>query len=277
MKNPLRKLFAFGVCAMVMAIPTSSSALTLTPTMIVLEGRDRYADLNVINNGDTRMNYTVFWRFFRQNDVLGNYFDADKSLTDFDITKNIVFTPKRMAVESQEMQKVRLGLRLKGEPPTPGDYRAHLEVREKPDASTNAIPGKAAGQSAGRNVVGVGLNVGFSIPVIYRVGEPDVGAEIGTVTTKINKNGQIELTVPVSRIPAESKFSLLGEFQIFYNDQKIGEQKNSNVFPEAKSRDFKITLNAKSLNSGSLRIVYSDYKKGDKQKIYAEKTMPIGR
>lgn len=274
MKPTFKKLFAASLCAAMLAIPNSSFALTLTPTMIVMEGRDRYADLNVINNGDETMSYSVFWRFFRQNDVEGNYLDSASSITDFDLTQNVVFTPKRVSVEPNEMQKVRIGLRLKGEPPAPGDYRAHLEVREKPDAST---PSSSVDDKPSKMTVGIGVNVGFSIPVIYRVGEPDVRGEIENVSTQINKTGQIELTVPVKRVPADSKFGLLGNLKVFHNGELVGEQTNANIFPEVKSRDFRIALKTPALKSGSLKIVYGDFHAGDKQQIYAEKTVPVGQ
>lgn len=274
MKPTFKKLFALGLCAATLAIPNVSFALTLTPTMIVMEGRDRYADLNVINNGDEPMSYSVFWRFFRQNDVEGNYLDSTTSITDFDLTQNVVFTPKRVSVDPNDMQKVRIGLRLKGEPPLPGDYRAHLEVREKPNASTPSAPANA---KSSKTAVGVSVNVGFSIPVIYRVGESDVRGEIENISTQINKTGQIELTVPVKRVPADSKFGLLGNLKVFHNGELVGEQTNANIFPEATSRDFRITLKIPALKSGNLKIVYSDFHTGDKQQIYAEKTVPIGQ
>lgn len=274
MKKYLRGGLVAGLSLAVIAGLTSSAlaSLTITPTLLVIEGRERYADVNLINNSDKPQSYAINWRFFKQGELEGNYLTSEKSITDFDLTQNLVFTPKRVRLAPDDLQKIRLGLRLKGEPPAPGDYRAHLELKE---SSENAAPGQSQGQ--GRTSVGVKINVGFSIPVIYRVGAPDVQGVIGDVKTQINPNTkQIELVVPVSRKPATSKFGLLGHFRVYLGDTLIGEQKNANVFPEIETRVFKIPLKTMALNSGSVRIVYSDYKfDGNEQAVLAEKTMTI--
>lgn len=274
MKKYLRGGLVAGLSLAVIAGLTSSAlaSLTITPTLLVIEGRERYADVNLINNSDKPQSYAIGWRFFRQSELEGNYLTSEKSITDFDLTQNLVFTPKRVRLAPDDLQKIRLGLRLKGEPPAPGDYRAHLELKE---SAENAAPGQSQGQ--GRTSVGVKINVGFSIPVIYRVGAPDVQGVIGDVKTQINPNTkQIELVVPMSRKPATSKFGLLGHFRVYLGDTLIGEQKNANVFPEIETRVFKIPLKTMALNSGSVRIVYSDYKfDGNEKAVLTEKTMTI--
>ena len=93
----------------------SRANVTITPTLVVIEGRDRYADLNLLNITGVPHTYAIGWRFMKMICEDGVYENAEKSLTDFDLTKNIVFTPKRVTIEGGGMQKIRLGLRLKGE------------------------------------------------------------------------------------------------------------------------------------------------------------------
>lgn len=279
-KKYARRGIGAGMSLVVMAwLGTSAMAsLTITPTMLVIEGRERYADVNLINSSDNPQSYAIGWRFYRQNEREGNYLNADKSTTDFDLTQNLVFTPRRVRLAPGDLQKIRLGLRLKGgEPPAPGDYRAHLELKETSE-NLVAQPGQIQGQAQqGRTSIGVKVNVGFSIPVIYRIGTPDVQAVIGDVKTQIDPaTRQIQLVIPVSRKPANSKFGLLGHFKVYLGDAMIGEQKNANVFPEIATRVFKVPLKTMALNSGSVRIVYADYKSDEKDKsVLAEKTMAI--
>jgi hypothetical protein len=265
-----------------MTVSTPSKAnVTITPTIAVIEGRDRFADLNLINVTNVPHTYTVGWVFMKMVGEDGKYENLDKSITDFDLTKNIVFTPKRVTIESEGLQKIRLGLRLKGEPPAPGDYRAHLSLTDVGGANiqgaeqqhAQAEKDKPAGASA--VTVGVHVNVGFSVPVVYRVGESTAVPVIGTVTTGVDQLGRPEVTVPVTKTGGET-YGVLGRLQVVYNDKVVGEVRNANIFPEIKNRVYKIPLMIPKLSGGSVRIVYRHYDTNS-DVIYAEKTIPVGQ
>lgn len=258
----------------------SRANVTITPTLVVMEGRDRYADVNLLNITGAPHTYAIGWRFMKMVGEDGVYENADKSLTDFDLTKNIVFTPKRVTIEGGGMQKIRLGLRLKGEPPAPGDYRGHLELR---DVGTPDVVQAPQPQDLARTplpdekqiTVGVKVNVGFTIPVVYRVGESTAMPVFGTITTGIDKHGRPEVIIPVTKAGGET-FGVLGQLLIYYDGKKVGEVRNANIFPEIKSRVYKIPLNIPKLSGGSVHIVYKHWD-SDKDIVYAEKTIPVGK
>jgi hypothetical protein len=202
----------------------------------------------------------------------GFYEAVDASVTEWDLTKHLVFTPKRVSLGPSETQKVRLALRLKGEPPAAGDYRGHLEFSQvSKKAQSPEGPLIVDGKEA--KSFGVGVNVSFSIPVIYRVGETNAQAKIGDVKTRVNPNsGVIEAIVDVSK--NDSPYGILGYVQVFYGDTKIGEIRNGNMFPEIKQRKFIIPLTAKNLSGGSLHVVYRHYDLLNKT-IFDEKTIQI--
>jgi P pilus assembly chaperone PapD len=265
-KKILSGFFMLGL----VLLPTAASAtITIAPTIVVIEGK-RYGDVSLINTGNNYASYQVSWTFYKMEEGTGYYEKTDKSLTDFDLTQHLALTPKRVTLGPKGVQKVRMGLRLKGEPPPPGDYRAHLNIQEVPQekSAQENIPGKK-----GSNV-GVSITVGFTIPVIYRVGQSDATAEIGNITTRINKSSKIEAVVPITK--SESKYGILGDLSIYYGDKVVGQIKNANIFSEVKARTFTVPLNVKELAGGSLRVVYSDYNI-KKNKIYAEKSVPIGQ
>lgn len=280
-----------GLCrlalASIIALPMvtiakpSPANVTITPTIVVIEGRQRYADVNLINITDKPHTYAIGWRFLKMVGENGAYDNTDKSITDFDLTQNIVYTPKRVTIEPNGLQKIRLGLRLKGEPPAPGDYRAHLELKDvgTPDEvpvveqPANLPPKTSPNQKA--VTVGVKVNVGFTIPVVYRVGESTATPVLGTVTMALDKQGRPEVVIPVTKVGGET-YGVLGGIKILYQDKVVGEVKNANIFPEVKSRIFKIPLNVKELRGGSLRVVYKHYD-STKDVTYAEKTIPVGQ
>lgn len=269
MKKTLKTAMYAALLTMTCAASTQA-AITITPTLVVIEGRVRYADVNLVNTGDNVGSYDVGWKFYKMEDGTGSYIHTDKATTDFDLTQNIVFTPKRVTIGPKQPQKIRLGLRLKGEPPAPGDYRAHLLLKEAPKGTSRQESPTGRGAK-----IGVNVNVGFSIPVVYRVGESDATVQIGDVRTQINKkSGRIEAVVPT--IKSQSSYGILGRLEIYYNNDLVGQVKNANIFTEARKRTYTVPLRLEKLSGGTLRIVYKDFHK-EKDVILAEKTVPIGK
>lgn len=277
--NCLAVLSVVAMSSLAAHVPAAYANVTITPTIIVFEGRTRYADVNLINITTSPHTYAIGWRFLKMVGDEGAYDNADKSLTDFDITKNMVFTPKRVTIEGNGLQKIRLGLRLKGEPPAPGDYRAHLELKDvgTPDIlgiePPKDLPPKTSPDQK-QVTVGVKVNVGFTIPVIYRVGESTAMPVFGKISTGMDKQNRPEIIVPVTKVGGPT-YGVLGTLKVFYNDKVVGEIKNANMFPEISSRTFKIPLSIPALQGGSVRIVYKHYDTQN-ETIYAEKTIPVG-
>lgn len=247
------------------------AGVTVTPNTLLIEGRERYTDLSLINASDAPNTYEMSWKFFRMEEGTGKYIALDAPTTGFNLADNIVYTPRRITLMPNKAQKIRLALRLKEEPPAPGDYRAHFVLREASDASSPSAGSKGA-------QVGVRIKVGFSIPVIYRVGESDATATIGSVKTRIGKTGKIEAVIPVTK--SKGPYGILGNLAVYH--QANGEEKqvaglsNANIFPEITSRTFVLPLNITDLRNGSLHIIYRD-RREDKNVIYAEKIIPVGK
>ena len=255
-------------------IPTpAKAALSITPLIGFFEGRQRYIDVNLINSGEDEQDYEIKWRFYKMIEETGLYENSEGSVTDWDLTKHLVYTPKRLSLRANEFQRVRLALRLDGEPPAPGDYRGHLEFKEVGKNIPPQTPSEENNEKGAE--IGISMKVGFSIPIIYRVGESTAVAKIGDVKTQINPNsGAIEAVIDVTK--NESPFGILGHMLIYYGDTVIGEVKNGNIFPEITKRRFVVPLTTKNLTSGALRVVYKDYNPENKT-IYDEKTVQIGK
>lgn len=255
----------------------ASATITITPTIVTIEGRQRYADVNLINTSDKTQTYELGWRFFKMAEGTGTYEVVEQSVTDFDLTKSLIFSPKRVTLAPHATQKIRLALRLSGEPPAPGDYRAHLEFTQTRE-SANAIGQSSVTGEKGKMQVGIGVNVAFSIPVIYRVGETDMAITLGEITTRLNEKQHIlETLVPVTR--TGGAFGLAGDLTIYHTpldgkETMVGQIQNANIFPEAKTRLFEVGLNTDKLQNGTLRVVLKD-SDAKKNTIYAEKIIQI--
>lgn len=255
--------------ATLMALPAQAN-LAVTPTLVLIEGRQRYADLNIVNVTNERQTYEIAWKYMRMEEGTGNYKGTDVSTTAFDVPSNISFTPRRVTIPPKGAQRVRFSVRLKGEQPPAGDYRAHVLLNNK------AGRGEQGGLLGEREAqVSVAMNVGFSIPVVYRVGNNNGGAVIGNISTRINPTtNRIEAVVPVSR--KEGPYGVMGSLIINYDGKTVGNVGNANIFPEVKERVFIVPLNVQQLSGGSLDVVLKHFDNQDNT-VYDRKSVNISR
>ncbi len=274
----MRSRLSRFLCALLMALgcltawPLPARAgIAVTPMIVMIENRNRYADITIVNTNPDISSYDMGWTFYRMMEEGSRYVKSDVSTTEFDLSKHLVFTPRRVTLGPNSAQKIRIALRLNGEAPPPGDYRTHFFVRELP--KTQSQEDTADKRQA---TLGVNINFGFSVPVIYRVGENTDTASIGTVTVKRNaETGVINVNVPVTK--SKSGYSILGKVVVYHVDGKtekiIGSISNANIFPEITKRTYEVGLKVKSLESGTLKVVYRD--RDDDRLVYDEKIIPI--
>lgn len=248
----------------------ASANLAISPTLVMLEGRQRTTDLNLINTSNEPQTYEISWKYIRMEEGTGDYTDSATSTTQFDVPSNVVFTPRRVVVPPKGAQRVRFALRLKGEQPPAGDYRAHVVLTNKPNALT-----ENADVGPGETEMGVKMTFGFSIPFVYRVGSGDGAANIGNISTEINpKTNKIDAVIPVTR--DDNGYGIFGAILVNYNGKTIGQLANANIFPEVKSRLYKISLNAAELSGGELEVIYKHHDRANK-KVYDRKIVKIGQ
>lgn len=273
----MRKIYKLGaltVCVLATVFFTTAAfaTITLTPTRVVFGDRDRFKEVTLVNSGNETKTYEIEWQFYKMiQDQEPPYEQEQGSITDFDLTQYIVYTPRRVTLPPGAKQKVRLALRRPAEVP-PGEYRAHLNfrtVREAP-STTN----KDLGQ--GRQSAAVQINVGYSIPVVFDAGTPDVQATIEGLEFKRNPtNGMLDAFVKVSR--SGGPYGVMGHLFI-YNDKNevIGEMGNANIFPEVNSRTFRVPVpNEEKMGSAVTVSVKRDDKAGNE--IYTQRTFPVQR
>jgi len=261
-------VFTLSLCAFKQA----HANLMILPTNVVFEGRDRYAVVTLINNGNTTTSYNLEWVHYKMLPETGAYEYLEDLGDEFDLSKHLVLSPRRVSLAPKAKQKIRLALRRPADI-SPGDYRAHLSFSAVPikQESSDAKEGEGDEASASVNFV-----ISYSIPVFWRAGESDARAELGQISLERNANtGMLDLLVPTERSP-ESPYSILGYAMVYHIDEKggeefIGELSNANIFPEIDNRTFRILL-TKDIEGGSLRVVLRERAKDGAiytQKIYS--------
>lgn len=243
--------------------------LALTPTIIHFEEGERFKDITLINNTNDTKTYEMSWTFFKMNETGTSYQKIDAPLGDIDVSKYVFFTPRRVTIPGSGSQKVRLAFRRPSEIEN-GEYYAHLLF--SPAELPNSDPNKEADQSA---AAGVAVRVGYSVPVIVRIGDFEEKGAIGNLKIKRSPNNKLVLDVPVIR--PEGDYGLIGHLQVYHikngSEELVGEVVNANVFTEISQRIVPVTL-SKEVSGGKLKIVLKSGKKRD-ETVFDEKILPI--
>ncbi len=142
----------------------------LSPTRVVMEGRQRAVIVKMINQEDKANTYKVSLISMRMDDYGRRVEVKEPSKEELAVQKMIRFSPRRATVGPKGWQTIRIMARKPADL-APGEYRAHLRVVPIPDArKAPETDGKKQEQ------LQVNLNVIFSItiPIIIRHGEGDV-------------------------------------------------------------------------------------------------------
>jgi P pilus assembly chaperone PapD len=147
--------------------------LLVAPTRLVFEGRQRTAEVTLVNIGAKTATYRLSFVQLRMNADGGTQeIQAADKLPDELFAHDLIrYSPRQVTLEPRAAQTIRLQLR-KPEGLVPGEYRSHLLFR--------AVPTDEPRLEAPADAVTVRLTpiYGVSIPVIVRHGELQATAQL---------------------------------------------------------------------------------------------------
>ncbi|MEQ8664158.1 MAG: fimbria/pilus periplasmic chaperone [Rhodospirillales bacterium] len=199
-----RKTVAF-VAALILAngifgqevLAQGAGDLIVTPTRVVLEGRDRAAQVTLSNQGSTAAVFRISL-IAMDMDENGNLKEIEAGTGGVKTAEDLIrYAPRQIEIAPGATQVVRLSVR-KPAGLEEGEYRSHMFFRAVPD------------ESAGRNVADDGqlqdneLRVelipiyGITIPVIVRHGElsADVGlSDVQVLAADADRPARISLNM----------------------------------------------------------------------------------
>ncbi|MEO8505738.1 MAG: molecular chaperone [Acidobacteriota bacterium] len=152
--------------------------LLITPTRLVFEGRQRTAEITLVNTGSAAATYRIGFVNLRMNDQGGTAeIAAADAVPGEQFSEALIrFSPRQVTLEPKVVQTVRMQLRLPADL-APGEYRSHLLFRAIP-AATPAAP---AAQPTGFSVQLTAI-YGISIPIIVRHGETSAKVTLDGLT-----------------------------------------------------------------------------------------------
>lgn len=146
--------------------------LMVIPVRVILEGRQRAAEVMLKNQGKEPATYRVFVKEMTMT-PLGQLEDREKAPGETTAADLIRYSPHQVELAPGEAQTVRIKLR-KPDGLKDGEYRSHMVF--------HALPPAAAPQPVGTQDKALAIRItpvyGISIPVIVRHGETSASAAL---------------------------------------------------------------------------------------------------
>ena len=143
--------------------------LLVAPTRVVLEGRQRSAELTLVNTGSATATYRISFIQIRMDENGGTRESETPEPGELSASQLIRYSPRQVVLEPNVAQTVRMQLRKPADL-APGEYRSHLLFRAVPAAEPAAAPDVSAAPPQELSIKLTAI-YGVSIPVIVRHGE----------------------------------------------------------------------------------------------------------
>lgn len=145
---------------------TAQQNVTVTPTRVVFDERDRTKELVLLNRGNEEVTYRASLIGMKMTDE-GSLERIDEPEDDQQFAHDLLrFAPRQVHLEPGESQRIRVSVR-KPEDLEEGEYRSHMLFQAVPEARDDD------GEDADGDQLALQLNIisGLSIPAIVRHGE----------------------------------------------------------------------------------------------------------
>jgi P pilus assembly chaperone PapD len=236
----------------------------IAPTRVVFEGRQRTAEITLVNTGSRTATYRISFIQLRMGENGGTSEIQSPGPGERFADSLIRYSPRQVVLEPNVAQAVRMQLRMPADLP-PGEYRSHLLFRAVPPAEP--VERAVAPTPTLPQEVGVRLTpiFGVSIPVIVRHGEtsatvtlsdlevvpPSAPEETPTLRFRMNRTGNRSVygDVTATLAPAGGRPLV------------VGVANGIAVYTPNAVRVVSVALRlppATSLRAGVLRVTYAE-------------------
>ena len=183
----------------------NAQSLSISPSRVVLEGRDRSAELTLYNQSDETLTYRIVFRRLEMTPQ-GQFRELDAQAPGKFVDAFVRYSPRQVSLGPGESQKVRLMVRA---PANLGDgeYRSHLTFQALP------TPGETEHPTSSNSIdVSLKMRTSVSLPVIYRRGELSAQFEVEELQLE-QQEGRATATM---RLHRDGQRSLYGDYELLY-------------------------------------------------------------
>jgi P pilus assembly chaperone PapD len=257
----MKKIFCFLCLVLVsnMVLAQEKPGLLVTPTRVVLEGKNRSATISLVNNGDIEGTYAISIVNKRMRED-GSIVEIEQPIDGEKFAEDMLrISPRRVTLKPGERQNVRI-LARKADGVADGEYRSHLSFAVLPQEETPATTQENEDDSL---TIKIKANFGVTIPVIVRSGQTSATGEIVDLRLKSDEQGRDAIAFTVNR---SGNQSLYGDIKVVYTNTSDKEYVLKSLgglavyTPNAK-RTFEITLDVPDgvqVKGGTLEVQYKE-------------------
>jgi hypothetical protein len=256
-------LLAAGLILIQVFFPFNTRAqgnLLITPKRVVFEGNKRSMDLNLANVGDDTATYAISLVQIRMTEEGGFETITEPDEGQLFASPYLRFFPRSVTLGPNEAQTVKVQV-IKAGSLAPGEYRSHVYFR--------AVPGeKPLGEEEVTQQDPASISVklvpifGITIPVIIRVGKPDVSVTLSDLVLRFESDTIPKLKFTFNRA---GNYSVYGDISVDYVSPvgavtRVGIANGIAVYTPNTKRSFEFSLfndNGVDYSRGSLRVTYS--------------------
>lgn len=270
MKLLLAKTAIFLVTAtkIILGTPTVTvvaADLMVYPTRVLMTDRQRTAQVDIINAGETQATYKISMVRKRMTET-GEFQEVTTPEKGERFADEVVkYSPRQVTLLPGGGQTVRILFRITPELET-GEYRSHLLFTRAAPAIAN-LPEKEE-EEPGVIKMNIVANVGISIPVIARHGDLQATATIdpASVALKQSDDKQQVLSFTMNRSGTRSVY---GDVAAFRGTEKVAEGKGFAVYTPNTVRKVALVLpeNSRLRSGDTVRLVFTER---DEKKPLAE-------
>jgi P pilus assembly chaperone PapD len=249
---------AIAVFLSIWALPALAD-LMLYPTRIVLQGNERTAQVELVNNAATPATYRISLVNRRMSET-GTFsaIEDDPLPGERFAAPMLRYSPRQVTLAPGEGQTVRLMVR-KPAGLESGEYRSHLLFSRQP---TVEEPRSAEDLNNGSEQIGVQITalVGASIPVIVRHGQ--TSADVKLTQLKLIEDGSRSRPLLAFVIERDGNQSVYGDFTVTYTPQDgqvevIARASGVAVYTPNPLRRASLPLQLdERLTGGTLQLIY---------------------
>ena len=262
--------FASDTAVVGASTASAQANVTVTPTRLVFEDRDRSEELVLLNRGNEAVTYRVALIGMHMTDE-GSLERVEEPVGDQLFAHDLLrFAPRQVHIEPGQSQRIRVMVR---KPPDleEGEYRSHMLFQAVPDSS-----GDSDEEVEDDDQLALRLNIisGISIATIVRHGELSVDMEIedlGLIEGDEETPGD-ELRFVLNR---DGDRSVYGDIKAEYVPEGaedaeetivIGQRNGTAVYTPNEKRSIAVPItmpDGASTQGGRIVVTYSDRDSGE--------------
>lgn len=255
--------FKILLLALIFLLPAApaDARISILPRKVVLEPRERSAEVTILNLYNEPSLYRVSFIHYRQR-TDGTYEKLEGPINPaFDPDNIARVSPRQFQLPPNGRQKIRISLRKPADLPE-GEYRFHLLAQRFPiDNGESPAPN-------GRVSINTQMNLGVAIPIVVRHGEVSAKAQIASAQYVSPAQAASKTDSLLITVGREGNASTVGNLNVYLGEERIGYIDNFNIFTEINQRTIEVPLTLDPRNKGPLRIVYQN----DDDQIFDEST-----